>query len=80
MHLVMDAVLQRDTPITPITGMILSFAKKVCNQMYTVYGSSGYVLTRVVCVSSVLIDEIKRIIKTSEILKCVSTCFEDNVY
>lgn len=36
------------------------------------------ILTRVVCVSSVLIDEIKRIIKTSEILKCVTTYFKDN--
>ena len=60
-------------PITPTTAMTLLSAKRVSSSFYT-YCS---LLTAIrVCVSSLLIAEIKRIIQESEIMKYWAVCIE----
>lgn len=55
---------------TPITAMTPSFAKRVCSDLLRPkHRFIGILTTDIVCVSSTMIEEIKRIIKTSEILK-----------
>jgi hypothetical protein len=61
----MDEVPQHDMQTTRITAMTLSFAKRV-----GAYSDHlARFLTLAVCVSSLMISEIKRIIKDSEIMK-----------
>lgn len=72
MFLGMDEVPPHDMQTIRITGMTPSFAKRVSSaflQLWKLTYLSSYGVP-VVCVSSLLISEIKRIIKESEIMKC----------
>jgi hypothetical protein len=66
----MDGRLLRDTRITPIIAMILSSEKRVCLHSRWYYARWD-ILTLIasVCVSSLVVDEIKQMIKDSEIMK-----------
>lgn len=67
----MEEVHQRVMRITRTTETILSSGKRVC-QLLPRPRRKNFRLTLVlfaVCVSSLMVDEIKRIIKTSEIMK-----------
>jgi hypothetical protein len=63
-----DEVRLRDTPTIPTTATIRSFAKKV-RTLYDGELECLQLTSATVCVSSLLISEIKRIIKDSEIIK-----------
>lgn len=66
----MDALHLRDTQTTPTTAMILSSGKRVSYRPDLHIPCVVHVTDSTpVCVSSLMIDEIKRIIKDSEILK-----------
>ncbi len=65
------------TPITRTTGMTASFGKRVCTVVAPVACSEVADRPWLVCVSSLVIDEIKRIVKSSEIMKFVA-CHRDS--
>jgi len=66
---VMAALLRRVMPTTLTIAMTPWSEKRVCEETHFL---SRAWLTVTVCVSSLMIEEIKRIIKDSEILKYVS--------
>lgn len=60
-----------DMRTTQTTEMTLSFAKRVRPQTTPPYSTLADPDLHAVCVSSLMVEEIKRIIKTSEIMKWV---------
>lgn len=67
----MEEVPLPDTQTTPTTEMIPSSGKRVRRDTLSGPQNSTDIVFYIVCVSSILVDEIKRIIKTSEIMKYV---------
>jgi hypothetical protein len=59
---------KRVMPTTQITATILSFARRVSRHLF-VLDEAQSLTESTVCVSSILIAEIKKIIKESEIMK-----------
>ena len=68
----MGGVHLLDMLIIRTTEMIPLFEKRVCQPTHSSVSSTD-LMESTVCVSSLLVDEIKRIIKTSEIMKYACT-------
>lgn len=67
-----------DTRTTPTIETIPSFAKRVRSRNSHLKPTLADHSSPIVCVSSLMVEEIKRIIKTSEIMKYVATVHQQS--